>query len=104
MGTFGKYCRSTCTCNVENTASCDHVNGTCTCKTGWQGANCTVDVNECDDNVCPQNTTCKNTEGSYQCSCDAGFKQDGDNCTGTFVKYAAQRLLCIKSLLGEGRT
>ncbi|XP_055536321.1 fibrillin-1 isoform X1 [Wyeomyia smithii] len=37
------------------------------------------DINECDlhkGKVCPQNSDCVNTVGSYQCDCKAGFKKD----------------------------
>ena len=37
-GMFGANCASTCTC--INGASCNHVNGTCTCQDGFIGVNC----------------------------------------------------------------
>lgn len=42
------------------------------------------DIDEClfdDLNECHINSTCSNTEGSYQCTCDMGFSGDGMNCS-----------------------
>ena len=36
-----------------------------------------VDVVECDKpNVCPKNSTCRNSPGSFSCQCDIGFEKD----------------------------
>ena len=42
------------------------------------------DIDECRiANQCHQNATCNNTKGSYNCTCNEGFKGDGRiNCTG----------------------
>ena len=50
----------------------------------------TPDTDECaspDTNECASKALCTNTEGSYLCSCLAGYQGDGENCTGnkTFV-------------------
>ena len=40
-----------------------------------------VDVNECEtENECHYAAGCKNTIGSYQCSCYQGYYGDGKNC------------------------
>jgi len=39
VGRYGDECGQSCHC--MNGASCDPVNGTCTCAPGWSGSNCT---------------------------------------------------------------
>ena len=48
-------------------------------------SNFTTDIDECETNPhkCHQEATCKNTHGSYLCTCKPGFIGDGQNCTGT---------------------
>ena len=43
-----------------------------------------VDVDECSASisVCDVNANCKNTRGSYRCTCKAGFNGDGKTCAG----------------------
>ena len=39
------------------------------------------DINECDNpDICPKNSECQNSIGSYACSCLAGFQ--GKKCKG----------------------
>ena len=44
-----------------------------------------LDINECelDTDICDNNAECKNTIGSYNCSCEIGYSGNGFNCTGT---------------------
>lgn len=43
-----------------------------------------LDLNECNQSPKPCNFICKNTEGSYQCSCPKGYilQEDGRSCKG----------------------
>ena len=43
-----------------------------------------TDSDECNASVsvCDVNADCKNTLGSYRCSCRAGFSGDGHTCRG----------------------
>ena len=38
-----------------------------------------VDVDECAAGLCPEDSTCENTEGSYTCACNEGFYGDDLN-------------------------
>ena len=47
------------------------------------------DINECNralDN-CHVNAMCRNTQGSYQCTCRQGYSGDGQRCTGMLITW-----------------
>ena len=46
-----------------------------------------VDINECNTNNGGCATTCTNTVGSYECSCNTGYELNNDlhNCNGKLV-------------------
>uniref|UniRef100_A0A8W8N5D1 Fibrillin-1 n=1 Tax=Magallana gigas TaxID=29159 RepID=A0A8W8N5D1_MAGGI len=77
---FGEDCSQICTCG-QGMDRCDPVTG-CVCKLGWTGENCTVDINECENNqdICGKEKVCQNLEGSYICNCNEGFQKNGDSC------------------------
>ncbi|XP_072048085.1 uncharacterized protein [Amphiura filiformis] len=67
----------------------------CNCNgTGYEGFLCHKDINECIlgiDNCNHVNGTCKNTIGSFTCSCKSGYNGDGINCTAcTSGKYGIE--------------
>ncbi len=43
-----------------------------------------IDIDECSASVpvCDVNANCQNSDGSYSCSCKAGFTGDGKTCAG----------------------
>ena len=43
-----------------------------------------LDVDECSSiaDICDVNAACKNTKGSYTCTCKAGYTGDGQTCSG----------------------
>ncbi|KAL5019463.1 hypothetical protein ScPMuIL_002355 [Solemya velum] len=47
---YGINCENECKCNKTNTVDCDSGDGSCTCKTGWEGHLCQSDVNEYQSN------------------------------------------------------
>ncbi len=51
--------------------------------TGYEGINCTTNINECARNIhdCDQNAECIDEEGSFTCTCHAGFRGNGHACT-----------------------
>ncbi|XP_048580982.1 hemicentin-1 isoform X2 [Nematostella vectensis] len=55
----------------------------CLCREGFHGASC-VDIDECEiagPIICPENTNCVNTHGSYECTCLGPFSPwFGDKC------------------------
>ncbi|XP_061307084.1 mucin-4 [Pezoporus flaviventris] len=61
---------------------CDSLAGCGPCPAGLtgDGRHCS-DIDECAQGaVCPGNTTCTNTVGSYSCSCPAGEEGEGPGC------------------------
>ena len=52
--------------------------------TGYSGAGTTttcMDIDECAlDDSCDIHADCNNTEGSYECTCQAGFTGSGETC------------------------
>ena len=49
-----------------------------------------LDVNECSQesaNQCHQMANCTNTNGSYNCTCVAGFSGSGENCSGNYCSW-----------------
>ncbi|XP_055901453.1 protein eyes shut homolog [Biomphalaria glabrata] len=73
--TYGKEtCDKNCSCVKENTQFCDNINGECICKPGWTSGDCSVDMNECPNStLCPPNSDCIKTIGSYKCVCHQGY-------------------------------
>ncbi|KAL3837374.1 hypothetical protein ACJMK2_022736 [Sinanodonta woodiana] len=84
--TFGMNCSLHCNCNISNSINksqtCDLNNGTCLCKEGWTGVNCSQDVNECEikPGICKEmnNSGCYNVYGSFKCQCYIGYVFDGN--------------------------
>ncbi|XP_068708477.1 sushi, von Willebrand factor type A, EGF and pentraxin domain-containing protein 1-like isoform X1 [Montipora foliosa] len=55
----------------------------CLCPPGFAQARCQQDINECTsgDANCSIDAICKNSHGSYSCTCKPGYTGDGYNCT-----------------------
>ncbi|RZF39688.1 hypothetical protein LSTR_LSTR013176 [Laodelphax striatellus] len=85
----------------QNGGTCTDMYGGyhCHCPEQWEGAQCTVDVNECarfggTELGCQNGATCINRPGSYQCSCAQGYH--GIHCANQDLKCTAanSRELC----------
>lgn len=76
------FCHSHDDCDWPR-ARCNAVNH-CECISGYtgDGKECR-DVDEClaDIDNCSENSTCVNTDGSFECKCNNGFTGDGLTCT-----------------------
>uniref|UniRef100_A0A8C8DVM8 Growth arrest-specific protein 6 n=1 Tax=Oryzias sinensis TaxID=183150 RepID=A0A8C8DVM8_9TELE len=66
-------------CSATGTVRCEDKKGDflCHCFTGWTGAACEEDVNECSTANGGCDHECNNTVGSYRCSCRQGYRLDG---------------------------
>uniref|UniRef100_A0A2C9JE69 Cubilin n=1 Tax=Biomphalaria glabrata TaxID=6526 RepID=A0A2C9JE69_BIOGL len=90
-GYYGTNCNSSCQCTSTNTVSCNTTDGSCVCKPGWQGQDCSVDINECSTNgVCYNNSQCINSQGSYKCVCATGYLSTGSSCNACDVNRYGQ--------------
>uniref|UniRef100_H3CC85 Delta-like protein n=1 Tax=Tetraodon nigroviridis TaxID=99883 RepID=H3CC85_TETNG len=71
--THHKPCMNGATCS--NTGQGSY---TCSCRPGFTGASCEVQVNECAGNPCRNGGSCTDLENTYTCTCPHGFY--GNNC------------------------
>lgn len=66
-------------CYHYGTVRCEDKKGEfqCHCFTGWSGATCEKDVDECSKGNGGCEHVCNNTMGSYKCSCQDGYRLSG---------------------------
>jgi cysteine-rich repeat protein len=69
-------------CDDGNAVNGDGCTNECQIEDGWRCEKvgpCT-DIDECKsgEDVCGDNATCKNTEGSFECPCNFGFEMSAD--------------------------
>ncbi|KAF2981482.1 hypothetical protein EK904_009603 [Melospiza melodia maxima] len=50
----------------------------CSCRPGFTGRNCQININECEPNPCQNGGTCQDSENRYECVCSASFT--GERC------------------------
>ncbi|KPM08905.1 slit protein-like protein 3 [Sarcoptes scabiei] len=50
----------------------------CKCATGWSGKNCTINEDDCIDNMCENGATCLDKISGYECHCPIGYS--GEFC------------------------
>ncbi|ELU14469.1 hypothetical protein CAPTEDRAFT_180503 [Capitella teleta] len=77
-GFWGIDCQE-CKCSE---AVCNAIVGCTECPSGFKGANCDEDIDECSSNPCTSlglgAGVCNNTRGTYVCECASGY--EGDLC------------------------
>ncbi|KAF6016884.1 hypothetical protein EB796_024803 [Bugula neritina] len=80
-GRYGLDCTLMCHCE-DKAKTCDHILGCTDCNDGWGGDQCKSDIDECSDalanniSICPTNSNCINTNGSYSCICETGYQMN----------------------------
>ncbi|XP_053472858.1 milk fat globule EGF and factor V/VIII domain containing a [Ictalurus furcatus] len=73
---------------IANSRRGDVFNGyVCKCQSGFEGVNCQINVNDCDNQPCKNGGVCRDLDGDYTCQCPSPYV--GKQC----------QLSCI-SLLG----
>jgi len=89
-GRYGANCTNQCACVEVNTQTCSVTDGACTCRQGWQGNDCSEDVDDCLSLEPPPHAVCVNTDGSFVFNCNPGYVMAADGtCTGkeSSVRY-----------------
>ncbi|CAG5131222.1 unnamed protein product, partial [Candidula unifasciata] len=73
-GFKASYVTDACKCYKPQTQSCSSPTGPCVCNPGYNGIDCSNDVNECLQNPCPAHSRCINSFGSFYCYCWNGTR------------------------------
>ena len=58
-----------------------------------------LDVDECSNQNGGCSQICTNNDGSFTCSCDKGYQQDGANCNGMDTNVCAYMTGSVKTIL-----
>ena len=63
-----------------------------------QCCTCFADVNECitGEHKCDAKADCNNTEGSFECTCKAGYSGNGVYCIGDYILVEAWIVLMLR--------
>ena len=94
---YGDSCSKSCSCITANTADCNNTNGDCTCKTGWNGTICDVNIDEClNSTICDgiPDSTCQDSMGSYDCVCITGYKKNSSNLCESKTQFCLYNQIC----------
>ena len=95
-GLYGPGCLDTCSCPVN--AKCSFVNGSCTCKPGWMGSDCSLPCqqgyygDQCEETCeCYNGALCHHIKG---CECRPGWS--GQLCNETCQVRGTERSLRLQ--------
>ena len=73
----------------ENGGTCQ--DGACVCAAGYDGNDCTNDIDDCSPNPCLNGGTCTDGVDEYTCACATGY--EGDDCeTGEWEWFSPPSL------------
>ncbi|XP_078333709.1 neurotrypsin-like [Crassostrea virginica] len=77
----------------ENNGTCvNSVNAyECICEAGFNGTNCTNNIDNCKSDPCQHNGTCHDLVNDYRCYCVTGF--NGTNCENSFNFFSKEKRL-----------
>ncbi|KAK8953587.1 Wall-associated receptor kinase 2 [Platanthera guangdongensis] len=97
---------STCGKNAYCSNATSSTGHLCSCNSGFAGNPYLIDgcqdINECEDpNSSPCSNKCKNTPGSYVCSCPGGYRGDGIKA-GTGCTEETKRFPLVQVVIGTG--
>ena len=75
----------------------DDNNYSCSCRAGFAGDNCEININDCDVNPCFNSGTCIDEVNSFRCMCVPGFIGDlcQDNVDDCLTKPCANGGTCL---------
>jgi hypothetical protein len=87
------------TCDDGNANAGDGCSDACDTENGWECAtvgDACADVDECaaDTSPCDANATCTNTDGSFECACNAGWVASADGACADADECAADESPC----------
>lgn len=92
----GRSCTTSLGCpgGCENGGQC--FRGRCLCRSGFQGARCELDQNECSLPAASHGCTfqCLNTHGSYECICPPGYRRLDDKRTCVVSEFPLM-FICV---------
>ena len=85
-GQWGPQCTRLCNCETPDT-TCNPTTGCVTCPRGFEGGDCSTDIDECLMHPCDAHSTCVNTPGNFRCDCEEGYTQsNATTCKGRSVR------------------